>query len=133
MRQLILQVIAQTIFYRSIFWIEIFLCFCHTTNLINTNISYPEKLENITFQTKQSENKVVEDSDNSLSTNQNNKTSLAAKNDNLTIENTPRTDEDEVDGNTKNGGSTPQKNVSFDETSADNRRVEEKNGEWRKI
>ena len=83
----------------------------------------------MTFQTKQSENKVVEDSDNSLSTNENNKTSLAAKNDNVADENTLRTDEDVVDGNTNYGDSTAQKNVSFDETSADNRRVEEKNGE----
>ena len=74
-------------------------------------------------------NKVVEDSDNSLSTNDNNKTSLAAKNYNVANENTPRTDEYVVDGNTNTGGSTPQKNVSFDETSADNRRVEEKKGE----
>ena len=62
-------------------------------------------------------------------TNENNNTSLTAQSHDAAKANNPRRDEEVVDGNTKNEGSTPQKNVSFDETSTDNRRKEDKNGE----
>ena len=64
-----------------------------------------------------------------MSTNENNKASLPAENHDVTNENTPHTGEESVDGNTKNRGSTPQKNVSFDEASSDNRKTQEQNGE----
>ena len=66
-------------------------------------------------------------------TNENNKISLTAESHDAAKTNNQRRDEEVVDGTTKNWGSTPQKNVSFDETSTDNRRKEDKNGELQKL
>ena len=128
MRQVILHVIAQTIFYRNIS--IIFSCFCILL-ILSINISFClEKLEGFTFQTEEPKNKVIEDSENSLSTNENTKTSLTDRNPGVSKENIPNTDEEVVDGSTKDGESTPQKDESFDDTLSDNVRMEEKIGEW---
>ena len=65
-----------------------------------------------------------------MPTNENNKTSLTDRNHDVARQNIPHTDEEVVDGSIKDGGSTPQKDESFNETSSNNFRVEEKIGEW---
>ena len=108
----------------------IFSCLCILL-ILSINISFClEKLEGLTFQTEEPKNKVIEDSENSLSTNENTKTSLTDRNPDVSKENIPNTDEEVVDGSTKDGESTPQKDESFDDTLSDNFRMEEKIGEW---
>ena len=96
--------------------------------MINITI-FLENLGNFTFQTQESKNKVIEDSENSLSINENNKSSLTAENHDVAKANTSHTDEEVLGGSTKNGDSTPQKDESFEETSFDNCRAEETIGE----
>ena len=113
---------------KHIYWV--FSCFCILL-ILSINISFClEKLEGFTFQTEEPKNKVIEDSENSLSTNENTKTSLTDRNPGVSKENIPNTDEEVVDGSTKDGESTPQKDESFDDTLSDNVRMEEKIGEW---
>ena len=64
-----------------------------------------------------------------MSANENNKPSLTAENHDVVKGNSPHTDEEVLDGSTENGGNTPQKGESLDETSSDNYRAEEKIGE----